>query len=255
MSVFADYARYYDLLYKDKNYRKEADYVHQQIQNHFPGANSILELGCGTGAHGRELVEMGYELHGVDLSLEMLEAAQKRRAEMHPEQANKLTFSQGDACSIRIARKFDVVLSLFHVMSYQLTNNKLLSAFATAKAHLRPGGIFLFDCWYGPAVLTEKPSVRIKRLGDETISVTRIAEPVMHYQENCVDVNYQLIINEKSSDAFQVIEETHRIRYIFKPEMEYFLEQNGFNVFECSEWMTGKEPGADTWNVLCVAKA
>jgi methylase of polypeptide subunit release factors len=66
MSVFGAYARYYDLLYRDKDYAAEAQYVHRLIQSHALGARSILELGCGTGAHAVLLAGEGYRIHGVD---------------------------------------------------------------------------------------------------------------------------------------------------------------------------------------------
>ena len=60
----------------------------------------------------------------------------------------------------------------------------LLSAFEVAKNHLNENGIFIFDFWYGPAVLTDLPSARVKRLENEDIKVTRVAEPVLHSQQN-----------------------------------------------------------------------
>ena len=44
MSVFDGYARYYNLLYRDKDYAAEARHVHDIIQKHASGARSILEL-------------------------------------------------------------------------------------------------------------------------------------------------------------------------------------------------------------------
>jgi len=52
--VFNAYAAYYDLLYKEKNYAEEAEYIHGLIQKNTPGAKTILELGCGTGQHAVE---------------------------------------------------------------------------------------------------------------------------------------------------------------------------------------------------------
>jgi len=50
---FALYARYYDLLYADKDYAGEAAYVAGLIRQRLPGATRILELGSGTGIwHG-----------------------------------------------------------------------------------------------------------------------------------------------------------------------------------------------------------
>ena len=56
-AVFDAYAAYYDLLYKDKDYAGETEYVHRLIQRFNPGAKSILELGSGTGKHARLLAE------------------------------------------------------------------------------------------------------------------------------------------------------------------------------------------------------
>ena len=75
MSVFNEYARYYDLLYRDKDYGAETDYIHNLIQKQNPGCRTILNLGCGSGRHDRCLVERGYAVTGVDLSEEMLTAA------------------------------------------------------------------------------------------------------------------------------------------------------------------------------------
>ena len=50
-SVFSSYARYYDLLYRDKDYAAEAEYVASLIRKFHPAARSIIELGSGTGIH------------------------------------------------------------------------------------------------------------------------------------------------------------------------------------------------------------
>ena len=71
--------------------------------------------------------------------------------------AGGLTFTTGDIRDIRLNQRFDVVIALFHVISYQTTNDDVTAAFQTARQHLNPGGIFIFDVWYGPAVLTERP--------------------------------------------------------------------------------------------------
>ena len=251
MSVFGAYSRYYNLLYKDKDYAKEAEHVHGLITKYRPHAKSILDLGCGTGRHDVLLAEKGYAVTGVDQSEEMLAVA-KAQASTAASPSTAPTFLQGDVRAVRLDKTFDVVISLFHVMSYQVANEDLRSAFATARVHLKPGGVFIFDCWYGPAVLTDRPSVRVKRLEDDAISVTRLAEPVMHPNENLVDVNYHVFVREKTAGRVEELKESHRMRYLFRPEVEAFLENNGLRIIECAEWMTGKEPGFDTWGVCFV---
>lgn len=255
MTVFGKYARYYDLLYRDKDYADEVNFIHGLIQKHTPNAGSILELGCGTGRHAELLSKMGYEVLGIDMSREMLEAANRRLIALEEKQVARLSFDHGDIRTYRTERRFDAVVSLFHVMSYQATNKDLQGAFKTAKIHLKQGGIFIFDCWYGPAVLTDRPVVRVKRLKDETLSVTRIAEPKIHANENIVDVNYHVFIKNKTTGIVEELKETHRIRYLFKPEINFLFEQARFEFVDSVEWMTDRAPGFDTWSVYFIGKS
>lgn len=244
--VFDAYARYYDLLYSDKDYRAEAEYVASLVRAHAPNARRILELGCGTGAHAECLARMGFDVHGVDLSDQMVAAANARKAAAPSEVAQRLSFAPGDVRSTRSGGPFDAVISLFHVMSYQTSNQDLEATFETAAAHLAPGGLFVFDFWYGPAVLTQRPEVRVKRLEDATIKVVRIAEPVSHSARNVVDVNFTVFVEEKSSGVVRQIRETHPMRYLFLPEIAQ-LASRSFDVLDASAWMTSRAPETGDW--------
>ena len=253
MSVFGAYSSYYNLLYKDKDYDGEATYIDHLIGKHSPGAKSVLDLGCGTGRHDLLLARMGYEVTGIDLSNEMILVANNQLSSVNGVMLS-LNFQNGDMRTIRLEKSFDVVISLFHVVSYLISDEELSAAFATASAHLKAGGIFIFDCWYGPAVLTDRPCTRIKRLEDEEISVTRIAEPVLYPNDNVVDVNYHVIIGDKKSGEMEELRETHRMRYLFRPEIELCLRRAGMNIIEVTEWLTGREPGFDTWGICFVVR-
>lgn len=248
--VFDAYAEYYDLLYSDKDYAGEANYIHELIQQFAPKAKSILELGSGTGKHALLLAEKGYTVHGVERSDTMLAQAAALAAK-----DSRLTFTSGDLREARVGKRFDVVMSLFHVISYQASNHDLKAAFATVKEHLNPGGIVIFDCWYGPAVLTERPAVRVKRVSNDVIDVTRLVEPVLYPNENRVEVNYQVFIRNKKTDQVQEVRETHQMRYLFTPEIELLMAQAGCKVIAAQEWMTGKTPGCGTWGICFVGRS
>jgi len=49
--LFERYAAYYDLLYRDKDYAAEVDYVLHTLHEAAPQIKAVLELGCGTGRH------------------------------------------------------------------------------------------------------------------------------------------------------------------------------------------------------------
>lgn len=253
MSVFGPYARYYDLLYRDKDYSGESAFVTGLIEKHAPGARRILELGCGTGLHACHLVQSGYDVHGLDLSSEMLETAQERRTQLPPDEADRLSFSVGNARTARLGRTFDAVIALFHVVSYQVTGEELEATFKTAAMHLKPGGVFVFDFWFAPAVLSDRPVVRVKRLMSDEIEVTRIAEPEMNERESFVDVNYLVFIRDKASGKIDEVRESHRMRYLTLDEIQSFSREAGLRVLDAREWMTGRQPGSDTWGVCAVA--
>lgn len=244
--VFDTYAAYYDLLYKAKDYAAEAEYVECLIRKHAPKAKYILELGCGTGAHAEHFARMGYTVEGVDISESMLSCAKNRCTGLPDELVRRLNFEQGDVRTYRKNTPFDVVLSLFHVFSYQVSNQDLASTFETAAAHLSVGGLLIFDYWYGPAVLTQCPDVRIKRLEDKKIKVLRIAEPVMYLNENRVQVNYTVQVEKKTGGMLREIHESHDMRYLFLPEIEN-VARPWFKVNKHFAWMKKELPGSDDW--------
>jgi len=243
-SVFQEYARYYNLLYRDKDYRGETDFIHNIISRTVPEARAILDLGCGAGEHARFFSQKGFVVQGVDCSAAMLRVA---RAKPVPE---NVSFSEGDIRRLRLNRTFDVVVALFHVVCYQTTNDDLWKTIQTAYRHLSPGGVFIFDFWYGPAVLTEGPAVRIKRVNDPAYDIIRIAEPRLNPEQNTVTVNYQLFVKDKQENSLREITESHLIRYLFRPELVFMLTQAGFRTVD---WLTFPEDTAG-WTRWLVAR-
>ncbi len=254
MSIFCNYANYYDLFYKDKDYKAEAKHVDEVLQRCFSGAQSVLELGCGTAAHAVHLIRNGYDIHGVDASEAMLARAEKNKKNIDPSLSRRLSFSMGDIRNVRLENTYDAVIALFHVISYLPYNEDIRAALFTVRSHLRKGGIFFFDCWYGPAVLTGGPEVRVKRFEDNKFRLTRIAEPTMKANENTVDVKYLLIAENKANKSVDIIQETHRMRYLFKPEIEMFFASAGIKLVEISEWMTDHEPDITSWSISAVGR-
>lgn len=249
--VFDGYSRYYDLLYQDKDYASEATYVLSRIHMHCPAATRMLELGCGTGAHAVALARSGMAVHGIDRSHSMLEQSSDRIARESREIRSRIRVAPGDLRSIRTGEKYDAVISLFHVVSYLNSNEDLGLAFETAAAHLLPGGLFLFDFWYGPAVLTQRPEVRVRRLSDDDWTVTRIAEPELRSRENIVDVNYSLFIEEKGSGAITSLRETHSMRYFFVSELSA-LAANWFEPLDTRAWLSDGPPDTTTWSGFAI---
>ncbi len=247
MSVFKEYSNYYNLLYKDKNYVGEADYIDHLIKKYsLFSATTVLNLGCGTGKHDALLDQKGYRITGVDLSVDMLDIARMN--------CPSIDFFEGDVRTINLNQTFDVVLSLFHVMSYQVLNKDLYDAFLTAKHHLKVGGIFIFDFWYGPSVISEMPSKRTKQVEDEHLKILRYTTPDIHPNENIVDVHFDVEITNKQTNEITKLKELHSMRYLFLPELRQLLSTAGLILLNEEEWMTGEKLGFHSWSGCIVVR-
>lgn len=253
MQIFKDYAKYYDLLYQDKDYLKETDYLDNLIKEYSFDSKLILELGSGTGKHAILLSEKGYNLTGIDFSSDMVELANNRLAK---EKINRdsVKFLVGDAKTVNLNTKFDVVLSLFHVVSYMNTNKDIINMFKTVSNHLDKDGLFIFDCWYGPAVLENKPESRIKELENDYLKLTRFATPTHYVNENLVDVKYNISLQDKNTNQKYIIDETHKMRYMFKLEVEVLLEVCGLKLLKAEEWLTRKELNENSWGACFICR-
>ncbi len=253
MKQFEEYAHYYNLFYSDKDYLGEAKTIDELIMKYGSytrgGKNiSLLNLGCGTGRHDHELSKLGYDIKGIDLSRDMIDIAVKNFA------ADNVRFDVGDIRTFSDGSTYDICTSLFHVMSYQNTNEDLLSAFATANAELKENGLFIFDCWYGPGVLSDKPAVRIKKVEDGDKIFIRHAVPDIFPEQNLVYVNYEVIVIDKNTGVSESFTESHHMRYLFTPEIRLMLELNGFELISCLDCNTLKDVTFDSWTAYFVAR-
>jgi len=238
MSNFSSlYSQYYNLLYAEKDYAGEFSYVFELLKEHSKiPIKSVLDIGCGTGKHLQEFQKQGLQIAGIDLSESQLSFAKEALGE-------KCLLQCAKASEFSFDKKFDSIVSLFHVMSYQTSNDELQKVFINANKHLNAGGVFAFDFWHGAGVLTDLPQTRIKRLEN----ITRLCEPVMRYEENTVEVNYEVI---SSNESFK---EQHRMRYLFEPELKFLAELSGFEFLTAYKWLT-KNPLNNAWYGICILR-
>lgn len=245
INVFDAYSKYYDILYSDKNYNAEVEYVCALLRRHNFAGRNILEFGSGTGKHGKLLASQGFCVLGIEQSADMV---------AHACQGRDFTCVQGDIRKIDLARQFDAIVSLFHVMSYQIQNEDIQAVFFNAARHLSPGGLFMFDVWYTPAVLVQRPSIRIKRMAADSLEVTRIAEPVIFPNENRVDVQYTIIVQDNNSGATEQFSEIHSMRHFSLPEIDMLAAWSGFERIGAEEFLTGRASGEETWGVCLILR-
>lgn len=252
--VFEAYSQYYDLLYKDKDYVKETEYVNSLIIQFCPLTKNILELGCGTGIHAKKFAELGYYVEGIDLSETMLRLAIDRQSVSEIAVSERLSFLEGDIRTYESSLRFDTIISLFHVMSYMISNEDLNQTFKTVKKHLKPQGIFIFDCWHGPGVIKDKPTSRSKSFENEIVSINRISKPTLLPNENRVDVDFEILIKNKATTDEIKLHELHSMRYLFIDEIKSIADINGLEIIHAEEWITKNTLTENSWNACYVCR-
>ena len=256
MSFSEHYAKAYDALYRTKDYPAEARFVQSQLKKIVGGAPlRVLDMGCGTGLHGAELAGAGHSVMGVDMSAQMLARAEERRKSLPQAVGSRLSFRSGDAREFRLGSTFDAVVSLFHVMSYMAGDGEFDAALATARAHLQPGGAFLFDFWYGPAVLADPPQPRERVVEEAGKRIRRVTTPQWDREHDVVRITYDVEETDLATGRSTPMSEVHVVRYFFEDALKASLAAAGFQPLGLGEWLTECAPSASTFGVYVLARA
>jgi len=245
MSEFQAYAAYYDIINQRKDYERECVYVSRLLRLNNSEVNNILELGCGTGQHAKLLCKSGYNVTGVDKSKAMLESAIN---------SDCFTAIEGDARCIRLNKTFDAVIALFHVFSYMVSNDDVQNFLITANKHLKVGGTLMFDYWYLPAVLLQRPSNRILEVENSKFKVVRVSESKLNDESNSVLVDFKIFLEDKLVGSVTPIKERHVMRYFSLPEIQAFATVTGFELVQSNEFLSDSSPSSNSWGACSLLK-
>ncbi len=252
MDVFNNYAKYYDLLYQEKNYEEECDFIEQAFQEFSKlKVRNILELGCGTGGHAIPLARRKYEMTGVDASTVMLNTAKEKSSKFGLD----IDFLLGDIRDFKFNEKFDSIICMFAVLNYLTRNKDFEITLKNVREHLKEGGLFIIDVWNGLAVLRILPSVRVKMVEQNKTKIIRIVEPELDAVNHICRNHYKIMVLEKDG-LIEEIEETHVIRYLFPQEIKHYLELSGFEVLKICEFpKIDSTVDENIWNMAVISRA
>jgi SAM-dependent methyltransferase len=248
LSAFERYAKYYDLLYGDKDYEAECDLIQDLLRKNSRGkVATILDAACGTGGHAVPLARRGYKITAFDVSPVMLQQARAKTSEV--------TFHQMDLRTFDIGKEFDACVCMFAAMNYLTRNNEILAALLNVRKHLKTDGLFIFDFWNGLAVLRILPETRVKTVTGDGIKVTRFVQPELDAFNHVCKSHYHLMVT-KGDSVLEEVQETHDVRYFFPQEIVHYLEEAAFEVLQMSPFPELRGPvNETTWNVIAVARA
>ncbi|MBF0166155.1 MAG: class I SAM-dependent methyltransferase [Alphaproteobacteria bacterium] len=253
--VFGDlYSDAYDDFYVGKDYDAECDMIEALAGKIVgPGPYRLLDLGCGTGNHALPLARRGHTVVGVDRSPAMLERARRKALQ----EGVALSFHEADirAVSLQDEAAFDIATMMFAVLGYQTTNQDALDALRAARNHLRQGGAFVFDVWFGPAVLDQKPERRFRAIPTRTGEILRAVESSVDVLSQVCTVSYELWSIEKDRIVGRTRED-HGMRFYFPLELDSLLSQAGFKLEQLGRFESPEQlPDSSAWNVVGLARA
>lgn len=242
---YSKIAPYYDDLMAEVDYSSWAEYIDRLIRRCGlgPGA-SLLDMACGTGSLTLRLAGKGYRAAGMDLSLEMLDAARKKAAE----QKLVMEFAQGDLRALKTEHNYNVITCCFDSINYLLTPEDLSACFGSVHGALGPGGAFIFDVntihalerfWGDNTEMREDRGV---------ISVwSNRYLPALQTSE------LELTVFVPRGELYQKITERHTERAYPLKHIEEKLISAGFSKVECFRQNSLEPPAEDTRRVTFLA--
>ncbi len=248
LGSFDSLAEYYDVVYQDKDYEKETDFIERCFREFSESPpRKLLEIGCGTGNFTRIFVKNGYNVTGVDFSERMLKIARQKVS---------TNLVKSDVKALSLNSTFDSCLALFTVLGYLNKNSDVLDGLKAIRKHLRINGLFVFDVWNGLALMRILPECRLKEMENDKLKVIRFAAPTLRAFEHICEVDYTVFVHKKATGSLSEFRETHAVRFFFPQELKFFLEIAGFEVLRiCPLLDLEGTVDESVWTMTVIAKA
>lgn len=253
MSVFQSYSQFYDSLYQTKDYKSEVKFIQTVIKKLSPiKVKEILSLGCGTCNHDILMAQKGYQITGLDQSPTMLSKAKMKIKSTGL--LKNITLHQKDVRFFDMKRKFDFAMAMFNVIGYQTTNDDINSTFKNVSSNLKPSGLFLFDCWYAPAVIADPPTDRVKEIKLSRSRVIRLTQSTLLHQKNIVQIMFH-VFSLAGKNLTDESVETHQMRYWSLPEISNLLEMNNLKLIKaCPFLRLDQQISPSEWDIFIIAQ-
>lgn len=243
------YSKYYDLLYEDKPYKSEVEFIkHSLAQSGLNNYSALLDLGCGTGKHLNYISKYFDKCTGIDISAGMINRAKKSKNNLN------IDYKVADISDFSLGKKFSCIISLFHVFSYLTKKNQIDGFFNNAYSHSQDESILMFDYYNYDGLMSDKPSSREKIVENDEIHVARKSFPVLNEIENTLKIRFEIKITDKLSNKEHDISEDHFMRFFKQSEIEEYAERNGFQLIEHKRWMKDGPVSKDDWYACSIFK-
>lgn len=212
-------AQFYDL---ENGWGPDFDYCRDLANS----ATSVLDLGCGTGELSAGLAAQTTQdriVFGVDPAEAMLDVARQRPG------GSLVTWVQADARSLRLDRKFDLVVLTGHAFQVFLTDADQRAVLSTIAAHLAASGRFIFDTRnpVAEAWLTWTPEHSRRHIKAPGIGDVEAWTDASHDATTGI-VGYQT--HYQPADGGQSLSASSSIRFTSRKQLETMLDDTGLVV-------------------------
>lgn len=246
MASYESFARVYDLFMDNIPYEEWCEYLHKLLKRCEVEEGLVLELGCGTGSMTELLAQRGYDMIGVDNSMEMLEIAMEKKQESGCD----ILYLLQDMREFELYGTVKAVVSVCDSMNYITEEEDLLEVFRLVSNYLDPNGIFIFDL-----------NTRYKYetlLGDNTIAENREESSFIWenwYDEETAINEYDLtLFIETDNGLYEKYEETHYQKAYDLARVAELIEQAGMKVEAIYDAFTTDAPHAQSERVYVIAR-
>ena len=225
--MYTKSARFYDALYSWKDYKAEAARLIELIQERNPGAETLLDVACGTGLHLAHL-EHTFRAEGLDTDPAMMAIARERTPE--------IPLHEGDMTGFDLGKSFDVVTCLFSSIGYVETADNLDRAISAMARHLNGGGLLIVEPWFSPedweagtahALFVDEDDLKIARVNTSDPPVDGLTVMEMHY----------LVGTPEGTNYFT---ETHRLKLFTADEYNEAFTRAGVEVEHDENGLMGR---------------
>jgi len=225
--IYGDFASIYDRLMYDVEYSKWADYIEAIFKKYNKKPQTVVDLGCGTGSMCIELTKRGYEMIGIDLSVDMLSCARDKSEREHCD----ILFLNQDIAKFELYGTVDAAISIMDSVNYLTLKSDLNSFFKLVYNYLNPEGLLIFD------INTEYKLKNI--LGNNTYY--EIDDDVSYIWCNNYDrkkkiCQFDLTFFVKENELYRRYDETHFERAYSVDEIKKSLNKSGLKLLAiCNE--------------------
>lgn len=246
MASYESFAKVYDMFMDNIPYEEWCEYLHMLLKQYGVEDGLVLELGCGTGSMTELLAEQGYDMIGVDNSMEMLEIAMEKKVES----GHDILYLLQDMREFELYGTVDAVVSICDSMNYILEPEDLRKVFSLVNNYLEAGGLFIFDLntVYKYRTLLAQNTIAEKR---EECSFIWDND----YDEETRINQYDLtLFIQEEDDLFRRFDEVHHQRAYELEEIQALLAEAGMEYVTAYDAFTHEAPRPDSERIYVIAR-